>query len=184
MDILPLTVQWAISGTVPSAATAYFHWPFLARPDMAIPMIKAYGGDTFCRDLLVKGCGKNETGRASFFAGDSAEIYARNFATEEAIKGACEDYTDGATTDVQLHKEDREDGKKIAVPVLVLWSLGGIGSWGDVGEMWKKDWVKDGVKVEGLGIGDGVGHYLAEEVPDVVTNRVTGFLESLGVKMG
>jgi hypothetical protein len=68
--------------------------------------------------------------------------------------------------------------------VLVLWSMGGIGRWGDVGDMWKKDWVKDGVKVEGLGIGEDVGHYLAEEAPDIVMNRVTAFLESLGVKMG
>ena len=146
-------------------------------------MIKAYGGDTFCRDLLVKGTGKNETGRASFFAGDSAEIYTRNFATEDAIKGACEDYTDGATTEVQLQKEDQEAGRKIAVPTLVLWSLGGIGRWGDVGHIWKEDWVKEGVRVEGMGIGDAVGHWLAEEAPDVVTKQVTGFLGSLGMKM-
>ena len=183
MDILPITVQWSIMATTPSIAAAYFHWSFLARPDMAIPVIKAYGGDCFCRDLLGKGVGENETGRASFFAGDAEGIYAKNFATEVAIQGACEDYVDGATTEVELEKEDQAAGRKIAVPTLLLWSEGGIGRWGDVGRIWKQDWIEEGVKVERAAIGNAIGHWLAEEAPEVVSKEVIGFLESLGVNM-
>ena len=183
MDILPLTVQWNAMASEPSAAAAYFHWSFLARPDMAIPMIKAYGGDIFCRDMLEKGVGKSETRRASFFAGEAVEVYARNSATDDAIRGACEDYADGATTEVQLEKEDQAVARKIAVSTLVLWSEAGIGQWGDVGNTWKDDWVEEGVRVVGVGIGDKVGHWLAEEAPEVVLAEITGFLESLGVAM-
>lgn len=83
---------------------------------------------------------------------------------------------------MQLEKEDRAAGRKIMVPTLVLWSEGGIGRWGDVGNIWR-DWIEQGMRVDGSGIGDGVGHWVAEEAPDIVAKEVTGFLESLGVKM-
>ena len=150
---------------------------------MAIPVIKAYGGDSFCRDLLGKGVSENETGRARFFAGDAVGIYAKNFATEVAIRGACEDYVDGATTEVELEKEDQAAGRKIAVPILVLWREVGIGRWGDFGRIWKQDWIEEGVRVERTAIGHAVGHWLAEEAPEVVSKEVSGFLESLGVDM-
>ena len=184
MDILPLTVQWTVMGTDPSAAAAYFHWSFLARPDVAIPMIKAYGGDVFCREMLGKGVGTNEEGRARFIAGDAVEVYARNFATDGAIRGACEDYADGATTEVQLEKEDQVAERKINVPTLVLWSEAGIGRRSDVGKIWKEDWVEEGVRVEPMAIGDGIGHWLAEEAPEVVSRGILDFLGSLGVTIG
>jgi pimeloyl-ACP methyl ester carboxylesterase len=183
MDIMPTTAQWEASALVPGAAAGYFHWPFLARPDMAVPMITAYGGDRFCRDLLTKSHGKNEAGAASFFAGGSEEVYAANFAKEEAIKGACEDYVDGATGEVKMQSEDQKAGRKIETATLVLWSLAGIGRWGDVGRIWEKEWIKEGIKVEGFGVGEGVGHYLAEEAPEVVGVKVAEWLGSLGVKM-
>jgi pimeloyl-ACP methyl ester carboxylesterase len=181
MDILPTTVQWAAFSS-PGASAGYFHWPFLARPDIAVPMITAYGGDRFCNDLLVKGSGDNEEGRASFFAGDSAEVYTRNFKTQEAIKGACEDYADGGGAEVELQKRDQEGGRKIGVSTLVLWSKRGIGRWGDAGAIWGKDWVREGTEVSGHAIEGGIGHYLAEEAPSVVWGQVGGWLGGLGVK--
>ena len=59
--------------------------------------------------------------------------------------------------------EDQKNGKKITVPTLVMFSKAKLGSGLDVAGIWK-DWVEPESILETIGIGNGHGHYLPEEV--------------------
>ena len=72
----------------------------------------------------------------------------------------CEDERASATLDVAHDAVDRGQ-RRIACPVLVLWSEHGLlPTWYDVLGIWR-DWADD---VRGRGVD--CGHYLPEEAPE------------------
>jgi pimeloyl-ACP methyl ester carboxylesterase len=170
MDIVPTKVQWE-SFSNPRAGAAYFHWPFLANVDLATQMIEAYGGDNWCRDLLVRGQGSSLEGQASFAANGAYDVYATNFKKRDAIMGSCEDYQCGSALEVDEQSEDMERGRKIKVPTLVMFSEKYLGRMHDVAHVWK-DWVAEGVQYKARSIGGGRGHYLPEEDPQQIGDLV------------
>lgn len=170
IDIVPTKVQWEAFAN-PSAGTAYFHWPFLANVDQATKMIEAYGGDKWCRDLLKRAQGSSPEGQSSFAADGAHEVYAANFSKGDAILGSCEDYSCGSALEVNEQSEDMENGRKINVPTLVMFSEMNLGKMHDVAGVWK-DWIGGEVEYQAVGIGGGRGHYLPEEDPDQVGRRV------------
>jgi haloacetate dehalogenase len=84
----------------------------------------------------------------------------------------CEDYRAGATVDVALDDADREAGRRIACPTLVLWSArGGLPRfYPDVLDVWRP-WAPD---VRGRGID--ATHFLAEDRPDETAQELLAFL--------
>jgi haloacetate dehalogenase len=90
----------------------------------------------------------------------------RNAATVHAI---CEQYRAAATLDYQHDEADR-GRRRIACPVLALWSARGeLQQWYDVLAIWR-DWAGD---VRGRAID--CGHYLAEEAPGEVYAELRAF---------
>ena len=67
------------------------------------------------------------------------DAYRRAFDDPGAVEAMCEDYRAGASVDAAFDEADREAGRTIACPVLVLW--GGRGGlprfYGDVLEVWR-----------------------------------------------
>lgn len=89
------------------------------------------------------------------------------------IHGMCEDYRASASVDLGYDNTDMKAGRKIAAPVLALWSTRGpIGRLFDVEAIWK-EYAK---KVTGKGL-DG-GHYLQEDVPQLVMAELLPFLKA------
>ncbi|KAI3327203.1 Alpha/Beta hydrolase protein [Xylariaceae sp. AK1471] len=179
LDIVPYSVQWSAHAN-PRASTAYWHWTFLPSA-FSVPMVQAYGGGRFCREILAATVGSNEAGRESLYADDAVEHYARCYERDEVIRGAVADYSAGAAEDWDAQQEDLRESNKIQVPVLVLYCerLGKMHG-GDVEAIWKQ-WTSSDVKLDVVAMQDGVGHYLPEEAPEETNKHIVEFLKGLGL---
>lgn len=172
LDILPTKVQWELFAN-PAIAQGYFHWPLLANVELAVQVIGAFGGGKWVRGgLRLAG---NEEGLRRIMADGAVDVYAGLFEKEETIRGSCEDYKAGAKREFDEQVEDQKNGRKIEVPVLVMFSNVGIGSKSDVAATWK-EWVREGTPLEVVGV-EGHGHYLPEEAHDIVSAKVVEFLD-------
>ena len=147
LDILPTLEHF--ERTDAAFAMAYFHWFFLAQPaPMPETMISADPDAYYFR------------GNRHLFAPDALAEYLRWCHDPKTVWAMCEDYRAAATFDLAVDRADREAGKTIACPMLVLWGANGpVGKLYDVLDVWKS-WAPsvDGQALE-------CGHYLAEEQP-------------------
>ena len=177
LDIVPTVIQWE-SFADSKAATGSFHWPFLANVKLATSMISAMGGPVWCATCCERWVGKNKTGQESFRANGAVEIYSNYFANHEVVKASCEDYRAGVEEDVQLQTRDREQGKKIEIPTLVLYSESYLGTRYDTAKVWK-EWVGQKGTLKTVGLGGGVGHFLAEEAPEQTAEAIMDFISNV-----
>jgi haloacetate dehalogenase len=85
----------------------------------------------------------------------------------------CEDYRAAATIDLEHDRADRNDGKKLRMPLRVLW-----GEHGLVNQCFTPiaDWqeVSDG-EVTGRAVA--CGHYIPEELPELVIKEAEAFFQ-------
>jgi pimeloyl-ACP methyl ester carboxylesterase len=143
-------------------------------------MITAYGGDRWCQEMILRWAGSNPKGLASLKADNSLEVYGNFFKQPHVINSSNEDYSAGATTDVDLQEEDQKAGRKIRVPVFLLYSEKYLGSRFDVPKEWE-DWVEDGVKIKSYALGGGIGHFDTEEEPEISAKVFREWLRELGI---
>ena len=87
----------------------------------------------------------------------------------ERIHAFCEDYRAGATFDRAHDAADLEAGRKIPVPLLVLWGAAGGFGGADPVATWR-DWATD---VRGQAID--CGHFLPEEAPEETAEALQRF---------
>jgi haloacetate dehalogenase len=165
IDIVP---QHYLYANISKAwATFSWHWFFNIQPyDLPEKMMGA-DPDWFIKKKLAK----TEQG-LSFFDPAALADFMRCFRNPETIHAICEDYRAAATYDREADRRDREAGRRIACPLLVLWStrddlppLDPLGIWGR--------WADD---VRGAGLD--CGHYLAEELPDETYEHLHGFFSA------
>ncbi len=84
---------------------------------------------------------------ADFFAAEALADYLAAARDPEMIRGMCEDYRAAAGIDLEHDRASRAAGDRIHCPLLVLWGASAVAS----------------------------GHYLAEEAPQEVLERLAGF---------
>ena len=162
LDISPTLAMY--EGTDMAFARAYWHWFFLIQPaPLPETMIGADPG------FYLRG--KMGAGRAGLspFAPPAWAEYERCF-TPEAIHASCEDYRAAATIDLEHDRADREAGRRLACPLLALW-----GEHGVVERCFRplEDWGRVATGVRGRALP--AGHYLPEEVPDLVADEFESF---------
>ncbi len=89
------------------------------------------------------------------------------------MRASCEDYRASATIDI-VH--DNADGRRrLKMPVLVLWAKRGvIGKCFDPMELWRLR--ADDIRGEALD----ATHYMAEEIPADISNRMKVFFGDQG----
>jgi len=178
LDIVPYAAQWN-SHANPRNSTGYWHWSFLPSA-LSAAMVKAYGGGRFCREILSAVGGSNRAGRESFLADGAIEHYATCYERDEVIRGAVADYSAGAAEDWDAQQEDMKEGRKVQVPLRVLYCGRLQQMNGDVEAIWKQ-WVAPDVKLDVHLVPNGVGHYLPEEAPQEINQHIVEFLEGLGL---
>lgn len=178
LDIIPTKAQWDKFSN-PDIAQGYFHWPLLANVNFATKMLMAYGGGNWARDANTRLTGRSEQSAARMAADGAVEVYAALFEKEETLRCSCEDYASGARPEYGEQEADQKAGRKIEVPVVVVFSAEGLGRRIDVEGEWR-DWVAEGVVYEAVSVGPGVGHYLPEEAHEVVAEKMLEFLGKYG----
>jgi len=164
LDIAPTLAMY--EQTSDTFARAYWHWFFLIQPAPLPERLIEADPAAYVRDVM----GKRSAGLAPFHPRALAE-YQRCLALPGAAHGICEDYRAAATIDLEHDRFDRDDGKRLALPLMVLW-----GEQGVVGRCFDplKEWQRVAADVQGGALP--CGHYIAEEAPDMLLERVLPFL--------
>ncbi|WP_413334535.1 hypothetical protein ACH82I_17760 [Brevibacterium sp. GP-SGM9] len=87
------------------------------------------------------------------------------------VRAMLEDYRAGITIDHAHEEADRRAGRRLTMPLLLLWSLRDDleDLYGDPLLIWKS-WAED---VRGFGIDS--GHHIAEEAPNALVNALLPF---------
>ncbi|RFU30462.1 hypothetical protein B7463_g5854, partial [Scytalidium lignicola] len=176
LDIVPSLVQWQTFNN-PAAVVGAFHWPFLANVSIATAVIKAQGGDKWVEICLTKWFGKNSVGLQKFHANNSMKVYMDSFKPESVIRASCDDYRAGAQEDIEEQRKDQEQGRKLDIDTLLIYSDDYIGKRYNFEKVWS-EWMGSG-KLNITPIGDGIGHFLAEEAPEKTTSTISLFYENV-----
>ena len=162
LDIVPTS---SIYGDLDQdRATAVWRYLFLIQPpDLPERLIGAdprfYLGWTF----------DEWSGKPGSLAPAALAEYERCF-DEATIHASCEDYRAGATIDLAHDRDDAD--RRIACPLLALWSASGIGRSYDVPGLWRKQ--ADDVWGHALDC----GHFLPEERPHEIATALLKFLSA------
>jgi haloacetate dehalogenase len=164
LDIAPTLAMY--EQTSDAFARAYWHWFFLIQPAPLPERLIEADPAAYVRDVM----GKRSAGLAPFDPRALAE-YQRCLALPGAAHGICEDYRAAATIDLEHDRFDRDAGNCLALPLMVLW-----GEQGVVGRCFDplKEWQRVAADVQGGALP--CGHYIAEEAPDMLLERVLPFL--------
>jgi haloacetate dehalogenase len=164
LDIAPTLAMY--EQTSEAFARAYWHWFFLILP-AHLPE-KMIGADA--RLYLRRKMGEGAAGLTPF-APEAWKEYERCF-TPGVIHASCEDYRAAAGIDLEHDRADRDAGRKVRAPLLALWGAHGI-----IGRLFRPldEWRRVADDVRGMALA--AGHYLPEEVPDLVGEQLESFFK-------
>jgi haloacetate dehalogenase len=157
MDSIPLSEH--LRRVDARFATEWWHWFFFAQPEIPERVINADPDSWYVGDPAAMGAENHAEWRSTM----------RN---PDVVRAMLEDYRAGLTIDRQHEERDRADGRRLAMPVLILWSLRDDLEqlYGDPREIWR-DWADS---VTGQGIDS--GHHIAEEAPAALVEALVPFL--------
>lgn len=169
LDILPTLSMW--EGMNAARALQVYHWSFLAQPaPMPENLIKADPAGWLEHTIASWSRAKN----LRLFSPVAMKSYRDSFGDPARVHAACEDYRAGASIDLDHDRADRDAGRTIACPVLVLWGDSGIPAAGPspLG-IWRETFAP---KATGQAITS--GHFLPEENPVDTLAAIRPFLAS------
>jgi len=164
LDIAPTLAMY--EQTTEAFARAYWHWFFLIQPAPLPERLIQADPSAYIRDLM----GNRSAGLSPFDPRALAE-YERCIALPGAAHAMCEDYRAAASIDLVHDRADREAGRMLDLPLLVLW-----GEQGVVHRCFKPldEWRRVARDVRGEALL--CGHYIAEEAPHPLLARMAPFL--------
>jgi haloacetate dehalogenase len=141
------------------AATSSWHWFFLIQGGGLPERLIGADPEFFLRHMLRE---------PAVFEPEAFAEYLRCFRNPETIRATCDEYRAGASIDLVHDRADR--GRKVAMPLLVLWGeRSSQGSGYDVLAVWREY----AETVSGHGIDS--GHFLPEEAPEETYRALRGF---------
>ena len=166
LDIAPTLAMY--EGTTEAFARAYWHWFFLIQP--APTPERAIEADPAA--WVREGMGTRHAGLAPFAPQALAE-YERCLALPGSATAVCEDYRASATIDLEHDRADRDAGRRLDVPVRVLWGLHGVVErCFDVMALWRQ------AAADCSGRALPCGHYIAEELPQELLEEIRSFFDA------
>jgi haloacetate dehalogenase len=165
LDISPTLAMY--EQTTMAFAQAYYHWFFLIQPPPFPETLIGNNVDTYLRSHM----GRRHAGLEPFMP-DAWPEYVRAFSDPAAIHASCEDYRAAATIDLEHDRADRAAGRKVTCPLLALW-----GEHGVIEKQFQPldDWRRVASDVRGRSVPS--GHYIPEEVPDLLVDELIAFYE-------
>ena len=171
LDIAPTLTMYERTDML--FAMGYYEWFLLPQPE-PLPE-KLIGADPkfYLRYELLGWSQNKEAEIASIFNPDCLAEYERCFCNPLTIHATCEDYRAAASIDLVHDRTDREAGRKIQCPLLVLWGdANQVLRAYDMLDAWRK--VSDN-SVKGHVLP--CGHYLPEEMPKEVIEAFQSFFK-------
>jgi haloacetate dehalogenase len=169
LDILPTETTWDRADA--RFALSFWPWSLLAQPEPLPERILSASAEAIVDDALG-GWGSP----ASVFPAAVRAAYVEVLRDPSHAHAICEEYRAAATIDREHDRADREQGRRIACPLLVLWSANGpLHTWyadesGPVAlwQVWSEEvqgWPLDG------------GHFFPEEAPEQTAEALRRFFK-------
>lgn len=166
LDIAPTLAMYR--GTTEAFARAYWHWFFLIQPSPLPEALIESGPARYVRSVM----GSRHAGLGVFDAGALAE-YERCASIPGTAQSICADYRASAGIDLTHDEADLQAGRRLAMPIRVLWGEhGAVGRNFDVQALWRD--CANNLSGRALPC----GHYLAEEAPQAVLAEAFEFFRS------
>ena len=167
LDILPTADTWERADK--KLVTGYWPWSLLAQPEPLPERLVSAAPDAVVNNALG-GWGSSP----HVFSPEVRAAYIEALRDPAHVHAICEEYRAAATLDHEHDREDHSAGRRIACPVLALWSgRGPLNSWyagvGGPLALWR-GWAND---VRG-GPLDG-GHFFPEEIPQRTAQELRSF---------
>jgi len=156
LDSVPISEH--LSRITAQFATRWWHWFFFAQPDTPERVINADPDAWYRGDPAVMGR-------------ENYDEWRQAIRNPEVVRAMLEDYRAGLTVDRQHEEADRAAGRRLEMPLLVLWSTRDDleDLYGDPVTIWDA-WAGD---VRGHGIDS--GHHMAEEAPQALAASLGDF---------
>ena len=172
LDIVPTEAAWERADD--RFALAFWPWSLLVQPEPLPERILTSLPDAVVDDALG-GWGSPQ----AVFPPEIRAAYIQALRAAGNAHAICEEYRASATIDREHDRSDRIAGRRIACPVLTLWSAPGpLGTWyneeGGPLALWR-GWSHD---VEGHPVD--AGHFFPEEAPVATADALRRFFSSKG----
>jgi haloacetate dehalogenase len=168
LDVIPTLEVWERA----DARMTLAFWPFslLAQPAPLPERLVGSAPETIIDNALGYWGSP-----ASTFPAEVRRSYVNALRDPLHVHAICEEYRAAAGIDREHDEADLAAGRRIACPLLALWSAtGGLDSWyreaGGPLEIWRR-WAD---KVSGGPVSG--GHFFAEEAPDLTAQLLSDFL--------
>ena len=157
LDVVPTETVWQRADA--RFALEYWPWSLLAQPEPLPERMVAATPEAIVDDALG-GWGSP----ATVFPPEARAAYVQALQDPAHVHAICEEYRAAATVDREHDAADCRAGRRIASPLLVLWSAGGaLDTWyveaGGPLALWR-EW-SDGVQGHSVA----AGHFFPEEIP-------------------
>jgi haloacetate dehalogenase len=163
MDIIPTREMWRRMDM--TLARRYWHWLFHLQPDL--PELLAGGNVATYLGYFFERWTHNRAGLEEAAVAE----YVRAFSAPGALRAGFDDYRASFPLDAEHDDADATAGRKLTMPVLVLWGADGLFGQLPAVEIWR-DYAEE---ISGAAIPD-CGHFLPEEQPGLVMRELADFL--------
>jgi haloacetate dehalogenase len=167
LDIVPAETVWDRADA--RFAVAFWPWSLLAQPAPLPERILMTAAEPVV-DAALGGWGTP----LSVFPAEVRAAYVDVLRDEAHAHAICEEYRAAATIDREHDKADLAAGRRIACPLLALWSAHGpVGTWyvEDGGPLARwQDWCDE---VQGHGLD--AGHFFPDEAPEQTASALIRF---------
>jgi len=165
LDIAPTLAMY--EQTSERFARAYWHWFFLIQPPPLPERLIESDPASYVTSVM----GRRHAGLGVFDPRALAE-YQRCVSLPGSAHAICEDYRASAGIDLAHDRADRAAGRRLALPLKVLWGRHGtVGQCFDVLALWRDA----AIDVSGHALD--CGHYVAEEQPAELLQEMLGFFK-------
>lgn len=143
-------------------ARAWWHWFFLGNPAARAHEVISADPERWYR----------LHGKQDHMSAESLDDFRQAAADPATVLAMCEDYRAGLTIDRAHDDADRDAGRRLRCPVLMIWAERDdmVELYGDPVAVWKR-WAED---VRGTAMDS--GHHMAEETPQELAELLLGFL--------
>lgn len=164
LDISPTLSMY--ENTSMDFAKGYWHWFFLIQPEPIPETLIGANPEFWLKNHMGRHAG------TGIFSAENWAEYLRGASNTQSMHAMCEDYRAAATIDLVHDRVDRQSGKRLEMPLRVLW-----GEHGLVNKCFKplEDWQKVAKNVSGKTLA--CGHYIPEELPDELISEAIAFFK-------
>ncbi len=152
LDISPTLTMY--DNTTMEFAKGYWHWFFLIQPEPIPETLIGANPEFWIKKHMGRHAG------TGIFTPERWAEYLAGASNPQSMHAMCEDYRAAASVDLVHDRADRAAGKKLKMPLRVLW-----GEHGLVNKCFKpiEDWKAVAENVTGKPVP--CGHYIPEECP-------------------